>query len=66
MKKALVGPLVVAIILLIFAAFAVYSFFLISKIDKKMNDAQATAANDATRIDGIVNFINSNLNAQNK
>jgi len=66
MKKSFVGPSVAILVLLIFIAFAFYSFFSIKKMDKKLENVQLTAANDASRIDGIVNFINSNLNGQNK
>jgi len=65
MKKEFVGPLVTVIILIVLSAFVVYSYVLINRVGKKMNEIQVTAANDASRIDGIVNLINSNLNAQN-
>ena len=64
MKKTLIGPLLTVIALVLVGALFVYFYLQLNRLDQKMIAAQTTISTDSTKITAIVNFINSNLNAQ--
>jgi flagellar basal body-associated protein FliL len=64
MKKTLIGPILSIIILLLLSAMLVYFFISLNKIDKKVGEIQTATASDSGKISAIVNFFNTNANAQ--
>ncbi len=66
MKKNLVGPVVTIIILVLLVAVFFYFHFTLRSLNKKMNEMQATIADDSARLNSVVNFFNASLNAQNQ
>ncbi len=65
MKKSFIGPLVTIIILVLLGAMFVYFYVQLNRTEKKMLEAQTAIAQDSAKITAIVNFFNTNLNAQN-
>ena len=64
MKKKLIGPLVTAVVVILLAGSFVYLHFQLNKMEKKAMEIRTSAVNDSAQISGIINFLNSNLNAQ--
>ncbi|MBN2854319.1 hypothetical protein JXK06_02175 [Patescibacteria group bacterium] len=64
MKKNLTGKILAPIAILLFALVLVYFYIQLNRMEKVALEVQAGAVNDANRIGAIVNFFNSNLNAQ--
>ena len=64
MRKTLVGPLLTVIAVLLVAAMFVYFYISLNKLEKKAIEIQTTAVTDAGKLSAVVNFFNSNLNAQ--
>jgi len=64
MKKAFVGPLITIIVLVLLLAMFVYFYIQLNRQDKKIMTIQQTIAEDSSKINSIVNFFNTNLNAQ--
>jgi len=65
MKKTLIKPLITVIVLVLVAALFLYFFLSLNRLDKKIIAQQAAISQNSTQINSIVNFFNSNLNAQN-
>jgi hypothetical protein len=65
MKKNLIGPIVTAIIMVLIAAVFVYFYVQLNRLDKKMMAMQTTIIEDSNKTAAVVNFLNTNLNAQN-
>lgn len=63
MKKNLIGPLATVIIMIVLAAMFVYFYVSLNRLEKKMIAAQTTIVDDSAKINAVVNFFNSNLNA---
>jgi hypothetical protein len=63
MKKNLIGPLATIIIMVLLAAMFVYFYISLNRQEKKLIAAQATIVEDSAKINAVVNFFNSNLNA---
>lgn len=64
MRKTLVGPILTVIAVLLVAAMFVYFYISINKLEKKTMEIQSAAVTDAGKLSAVVNFFNSNLNAQ--
>lgn len=64
MKKNLVGPVFTVIFLVLLLAMFGYFYFQLNRLDKKIVSLQTAAAGDSAKIGAVVNFFNSNLNAQ--
>lgn len=64
MKKSFIGPLVTIIILVLLGAMFVYYYISINRLDKKIMTLQQGIADNSNKTAAIVNFFNSNLNAQ--
>lgn len=65
MKKNMLGNLAAIILILIFAGLLTYFYVSLNRMDKKMMELQTTIVQDSGKITSIVNFFNSNINAQN-
>jgi len=66
MKKTTVGPLLTIIVMVLLVGMFVYFFLQLNRLDKKLTAANTTISEDSGKISAIVNFFNSNLNAQTK
>jgi len=64
MKKNLVGPAFTVIFLVLLLAMFGYFYFQLNRLDKKIVSLQTAVAGDSAKIGAVVNFFNSNLNAQ--
>ncbi len=64
MRKSLVGPLLTVIAVLLVSAMFVYFYISINKLEKKAIGIQSAAVTDAGKLSAVINFFNSNLNAQ--
>ncbi len=64
MKKNLTGKILAPIAIILFALILVYFYIQLNRMEKLALEVQTAAVNDAGRISAIVNFFNSNLNAQ--
>lgn len=64
MRKNFIGPILGALALAAVAALFVYFYIQIGRLDKKVIAVQTAVVQDSANIQGIVNFFNSNLNAQ--
>ena len=64
MKKTLINSLLVGLVVLIVAALFVYFYISLNRMDKRLIAVQTAISQDSTKITAIVNFFNSNLNAQ--
>ncbi|HZJ40797.1 MAG TPA: hypothetical protein VFD16_00850 [Candidatus Saccharimonadales bacterium] len=65
MKKNMIGNLVAIILILVFAGLLTYFYVSLNRMDKKMIELQTTIGQDSAKITSIVDFFNSNINAQN-
>lgn len=66
MKKNYVGPITTVIILILLITGFVYFQVTINRLDKKMIKVQTTITDNSTKLNGVVNFFNASLQAQNK
>jgi hypothetical protein len=64
MKKTLIGPILTVIALLLVGGMFVYFYISINRLDKKLMTIQTAIAQDSGKITAIVNFFNTNANAQ--
>ena len=64
MKKNSIGKILAPVGIILFALILVYFYIQLNRIEKIALEVQAGAVNDSNRIGAIVNFFNSNLNAQ--
>jgi hypothetical protein len=64
MKKTIIGPLLTTIALALLAAMFIYFFVQLNRLDKKIIAQQIAISEDSAKITAIVNFSNSNTNAQ--
>jgi len=64
MKKSIVGPLIMTIIILLIGAMFVYFYISLNRMDKRITAVQTTIVNDSSKIGAIVNFFNSTTNAK--
>jgi len=64
MRRTSTGPILIGVALVILIALFGYFAYQLDKQEKKMNTMQATVVDDGTKIEGIVNFINTSINAQ--
>ena len=64
MKKTIIGPLLTIIALVVVAAMFTYFYIQLNRLDKKMIAQQAVISADTAKVTAIVNFFNSNINAQ--
>jgi len=64
MKKTFIGPLITIIVLVLLGAMFVYFYVTLNRLDKKITTVQTAIAEDSGKISAIVNFFNTNANAQ--
>jgi len=64
MKKSLVGPILTVVALAILAGIFVYFYVSLNRLDKKVMAVQTAVVDDSNKITAIVNFFNTNANAQ--
>lgn len=64
MKKTLVNSLLIGFAVLIIAALFTYFYISLNRADKRLIAMQTSISQDSSKISSIVNFFNSNLNAQ--
>lgn len=64
MRRTSTGPILIGVALVILIALFGYFAYQLDKQEKKMNTMQTTVVDDGTKIEGIVNFINTSINAQ--
>jgi hypothetical protein len=64
MKKTLIGPILTVITLLLVIGLFVYFYVSLNRMEKRLTTMQATIADDSGKITEIVNFFNTNANAQ--
>jgi hypothetical protein len=64
MKKNLTGKILALVAILLLAGILVYFYIQLNRMEKLALEVQTGAVNDSGRISAIVNFFNSNLNAQ--
>lgn len=63
MQKNMLGKLATIIFMIILAGIFVYFYITLNRVDKKLNEMQTNLTQDAAKISSIVNFFNTNLNA---
>jgi len=66
MKKNLVCPVITVIVLVLLLAIFGYFYLQLNRLDKKLASMQTAATSDAAKISAVINFFNTNLNAQAK
>jgi hypothetical protein len=64
MKKKLIGPLLAVIGLALLGAMLVYFYISVNRLEGKLTAVQTAVADNSSKITAIVNFFNSNVNAQ--
>lgn len=64
MKKTIIGPILTIIALVIVAAMFTYFYIQLNRLDKKLIAEQSVISADSGKITAIVNFFNTNTNAQ--
>lgn len=64
MRKTLVGPLLTVIAVLLVTAMFVYFYISVNRLEKKAIEIQSAAVTDSGKLSAVINFFNSNLNAQ--
>jgi CHASE3 domain sensor protein len=64
MKKKLIGPLLAIIGLALLGAMLVYFYISVNRLEDKLTAVQTAVADNSSKITAIVNFFNSNVNAQ--
>lgn len=63
MQKNMLGQLATIIIMVIMAGLFVYFYITLNRVDKKLTEMETNVAQDSAKISSIVNFFNTNLNA---
>ena len=63
MKKTLIGPVAVALAMLLLGAMFIYFFVSINRMEKTLVETQTAIADNSGKIQAIVNFFNTNQNA---
>jgi hypothetical protein len=65
MRRTSTGPILMGAALVILIAIFGYFAYQLDRQEKKINSIQATTIDDGSKIEGIVNFINTSIsNAQ--
>jgi CHASE3 domain sensor protein len=64
MKKKLIGKILALVAILLLAGILIYFYIQLNRMEKVALEVQAGAVNDSNRIGAIVNFFNSNVDAQ--
>ncbi|MFA5000466.1 MAG: hypothetical protein WC545_03850 [Patescibacteria group bacterium] len=64
MKKTLIAPILTGLVLLVIAAMFVYFYLQLNRLEKKTIALQTTIVSDTEQVNAVINFLNSNLNAQ--
>lgn len=63
MKKTLIGPLAVALVMALLGAMFIYFYVSINRMEKTLTETQAIIADNSTKIQAVVNFFNTSQNA---
>lgn len=64
MKKTLIGPILTVIALVLVLGIFIYFYLSLNRLEKQSIDLQNAIVTDSGKITAIVNFLNSNSNAQ--
>ncbi len=64
MKKTLIGPILTVIVLLLIGGMFVYFYMSLNRLEKQLTAINTAISEDSGKITAIVNFFNSNANAQ--
>lgn len=64
MKNTMLGKVVSVIILVVLAGMLIYFYVTLNRMDKKMSELQTTTVENSNSISEVVNFFNTNINAQ--
>lgn len=64
MKKSLIAPVLSIVGIVLIAGLFLYFHLSLRRLDKNMAEVQNTLVADAGTISAIVNFFNTNINAQ--
>lgn len=64
MRRTSSGPILIGVALVILIAIFGYFAYQLSQQDKKLANIQNAVIDDGAKIEGIVNFINASVNAQ--
>ncbi|MFA5886363.1 MAG: hypothetical protein WC863_01130 [Patescibacteria group bacterium] len=64
MKKTLIGPILTVIALVLVLGIFIYFYVSLNRLEKKSIDLQNAIVTDSGQITAIVNFLNTNANAQ--
>lgn len=64
MKKSLIGPILTCSALVFLLGIFIYFYISLNRIEKKAIDLRNATVTDSGKITAIVNFLNSNVNAQ--
>lgn len=65
MQKNMLGKLATIILLIAIAGLFVYFYITLNRVDNKLTEIQTNSIDNSAKINAIVNFFNTNLNAQN-
>ncbi len=65
MQKTMLGKLVAVIILVMMIGLFIYFYITLNRVDNKLTAMQNSSLENSSKISAIVNFFNTNLNAQN-
>lgn len=65
MQKNMLGKLATIILLVVIAGLFVYFYITLNRVDNKLTEIQTSSLDNSAKINAIVNFFNTNLNAQN-
>ncbi len=65
MQKNMLGKLATVILLIVIAGLFVYFYITLNRVDNKLTEIQTSSIDNSAKINAIVNFFNTNLNAQN-
>ncbi len=63
MKKTLIAPLAVVLVMALLGAMFIYFYISINRMEKTLTETQTVIADNSAKIQSVVNFFNSNQNA---
>jgi len=64
MKKSFICPILTVVALALIGAMFIYFYLSLNRLDNRVIAVQSTIVTDSSKITAIVNFFNSNANAQ--
>jgi len=63
MKNTIFNKVIAIILLVAIAGLLTYFYVSLNRMDKKLTDLQTTMSENASAVNEVVNFFNSNINA---